>query len=240
MADDRYFDGETNEPNPAHLIYTDRASMRLEMLGIPVELPKGFVIHSAGEVPDSCYLIRRGRVMSYEFTASGEERIYNINEEGSLLFEPSVILGRPLTLHFKTMMRSILIRIPRDALLNAVMTDPEAAVDILCSVSEKFLESNEQIRESACHSVRWKVCNLLLSYALRFGVDYDGKVLIHERLSQQLMANLLRVNRVTVARVVRELRDLGLVEQVNGFYCIRSIQRMRKHMQYIDMDHESK
>ena len=239
MADNRFFN-EDGESSPAHMIYTDRAGGRLESLGTSIELPRGFLIHSAGDVPDSCYFIRRGRIMAFEFTASGEERVYNINEEGSLIFEASVLLGRPLSLNFKTMMRSVLIRISREDLLQAVVSDPDAAVDILCSVSEKFLEVNEQVRENACHSVRWKVCNLLMSYAQRFGVNYDSKVLINEKLSQQLMANLLHVNRVTVARVIRELRDLGLVELVNGFYCIRSVQQLRKHRQYIDVNYEPK
>lgn len=76
----------------------------------------------------------------------------------------------------------------------------------------------------------WKVCNLLLTFAERYGVPYDGKTLIKEKISQQMMANLLGVNRITMVRAIKELREMGLIEQVNGFYCIRDKERMQKFM----------
>jgi CRP/FNR family transcriptional regulator len=236
MPFEDYYDTDSDRfgSYPVHLIFTDRLGQQFENLGTPVDMPKNQMLFRAGDIPDCCYYIKRGRVMAFEFTSSGEERIYNINEQGSIIFEPCVILNRALTLNFKTMTASTLFRIPRETLLDAVLSDPSVAADLLYSLSEKFLEVNEQIRESAVHSVHWKVCNLLLTYAYKYGVDYDGKVLINEKISQQLLANLLRVNRVTVARVIRELRDSGLVEQINGYYCIRSIDNLRNHMQYID------
>ena len=75
-----------------------------------------------------------------------------------------------------------------------------------------------------------KVCNLLLMFAERYGVPYDGKLLIKEKISQQMMANLLGVNRITMVRAIKELREMGFVDQVNGFYCIRDKERMRQYM----------
>lgn len=225
---------ESYDSYPVNLFFSDRPSSRFEELGTIVQFPKNHMIYRAGEVPEFCYFIKHGRTIAFEYTSSGEERIYNINDEGSLLFESSVILNHALTLSFKTILPSTLIRIPRDTLFNAIITDSAVATDLLFSLSEKFVLVNEQIRESSSHGVKWKVANLLITYAHRFGVDYDGKVLINEKISQQMMANLLRVNRVTVARVIKELRDLGLIEQINGFYCIRSIDKLRKHMRFLD------
>ena len=46
-----------------------------------------------------------------------------------------------------------------------------------------------------------------------------------------MMANLLGVNRVTLVRAVKELREMGFVEQINGFYCIRDEVRMQQYME---------
>lgn len=46
-----------------------------------------------------------------------------------------------------------------------------------------------------------------------------------------MMANLLGVNRATLVRAVKELREMGFVEQINGFYCIRDEVRMRQYME---------
>lgn len=62
-------------------------------------------------------------------------------------------------------------------------------------------------------------------------LPYDGKILIKEKISQQMMANLLGVNRVTLVRAVKELREMGFVEQINGFYCICDEVRMQQYME---------
>ena len=93
-------------------------------------------------------------------------------------------------------------------------------------------------REATQCSVAWKACNLLLTFAERYGVPYDGKILIKEKISQQIMANLLGVNRITMVRAIKELRELGMIEQVNGFYCIRDKEKMRAFMQEANIPRE--
>lgn len=205
-----------------------------EDMGTPVKLPKNHIIIQAGETPDSCYLIKKGRVVAFEYTPAGDERIYNINDEGTLLFESGVVVSRPLTLSFKVNVPSVLIRIPMDTLKNAMRTDSVVAEELMRSISEKFIRVTEQMRHSSIHSIRWQVANLLITFAAKFGVSSDGKILISEKISQQRMANLLRVNRVTVARVIRELRDLKLIEQVNGFCCITDMERLQQYISYLD------
>ena len=36
------------------------------------------------------------------------------------------------------------------------------------------------------------------------------------------------------AEIEKELRELNLIEQVNGFYCIRSVSGLRRHMDTIE------
>jgi CRP/FNR family transcriptional regulator len=87
----------------------------------------------------------------------------------------------------------------------------------------------DQIRQASVHNATWKVCNLLLIFADRFGVIYDGKVLIREKISQQMLSNLLGINRITVVRVIKDLKNEALLEQIDGFYCIRSVERLKKY-----------
>lgn len=82
-------------------------------------------------------------------------------------------------------------------------------------------------------SLSWRLCSLLLELADQCGVDYDGKVMLTRSLSQQEMASLLQSSRVSVARVMKGLKDLNLVEYVNGFYCIRSIAQLRRAVQQL-------
>ena len=217
----------------AHLNSPKHTSVFFANLLPEIQLPKNHLLYKEGDVPDHCYYIKKGIIVSFEYSPNGEEVIYNVNAEGSLVFESSVILEKEISVNFKTLVPSTLVKIPRDTLLQAITTNPSASFDVLCSLAEKFMGANEQMREFTNHSAYWKICNLLLTFAMKYGTGYDGKVRIDLKISQQMLANMLRVNRVTVANCIRELRDADLLEQINGSYCIRSMDALRKYMEGI-------
>jgi CRP/FNR family transcriptional regulator len=203
----------------------------LAAIGTRITLAKGRTFVNADEAPAYCYYVLQGRVMSYEYTVTGQERIYNFIEEGSLILDANTLMQRALPVSFMTLTPATLIRLAREDILKKIYSDPEVAMDIISSVSNKFLLSMEQIRETTHHNVLWRVCNLLVSFSDRYGVEYDGKLLIKEKISQQMLANLLGVNRITLVRIIKELRELNLLEQINGFYCIRSVETMKQFME---------
>ncbi|MGM9522285.1 MAG: Crp/Fnr family transcriptional regulator [Oscillospiraceae bacterium] len=203
-------------------------------LGAPVRLTKNQVLYSIGDQPDSCYYVLSGSLAAFEYTASGSERVYNVNRPGELVLVPSVIASHRLFLNFKANEPTVLIRIRRDAILQAMVDEPELALQVVYNLSSHLLDTIEQSRELSGYSVQWRVCSMLLRMADRYGVGYDGKLLIEEKISQQAIANAIHANRVTVTRTIGELKDLGLVEMVNGYYCIRSVDRLKRHMSYLE------
>ena len=207
---------------------------KLRELGSVVTFPKNTVIQKAGEIPEYAYYILSGRVVSFEYTASGNERIYVISSDGSLLLDGPLLLGRPMPVSFKTTKETQVVRISRDSLTRAIMTDPQLAIDIINSNAEKLLSAMDFNRQSTSTSAEWKICNLLLSLADNYGANYDNKILIEEKISQQTIANILGLNRITTLRVMKELKDMSLVEQINGYYCIRSIEQLKKHMDFLE------
>ena len=169
-------------------------------------------------------------MVALEYTASNEERYYNFNEEGTLLMEANALLFKANPVNFVAVTDTRLIRIPAEKLRQVLDEDNELCREVMISLAYKFLTAMDQVREGSQCNVNWKVCNLLLTFADRYGVPYDGKILIKEKISQQVLANLLGVNRITMVRAVKELREQGLLDQVNGFYCIRDREKMKAYM----------
>lgn len=211
------------------LLRLPRGISRLEKLGQERQVPKDHVLVEAGEIPKYCYIVKTGRVVCYEFSVSGEERIYNFNENNSLLLESYVLFDTVVPVNFKTTLPSKIVYIDKETLVQAISTDAQICMDIMQSLHLKFNSSMEQIRHANFHNASWKICDLLLMFADQYGVEYDGKVLIKEKISQQLLSNLLGINRVTAVRAIKELKDMALIEQVNGYYCIRNIEKLKRH-----------
>ena len=111
-----------------------------------------------------------------------------------------------------------------------VKHDIDVVMDVCQAMAAKFLSAMGQIRISQQKPAEWKICRLLQIFMEHYGVAYDGKILITEKVSQQMIADMLGMNRITVAKKFKELRDISMLEQINGFLCIRSSESLQKHM----------
>jgi CRP/FNR family transcriptional regulator len=206
---------------------------KIREFGTELTLPKDHILLNAGDVPECCYYIEQGQIISYEYNAYGTERVFSTNEPGSLVLVPSMIITHPVLLNFRTSKPSKLVCLENHRLYDLIASEPDIAADMIYLLSGKLIATIEQYRESGNYSVKWRLCNLFLTMADQSGIDYDGKVLIQQKISQQSMANQIQANRVTIARNIRELKDLGLIEYINGYYCIRDVARLKRHMDYV-------
>ena len=215
----------------SRLLYLPRGISRLEKLGQRKVFPKNHMLVQAGTKPTYCYIVKTGRVAAFETTVTGEERIYNFNESNSVLLEGNLLFDQESAVNFKTVQPSELVCITKEMLLKGIAHDPQLSMDIMESLSTKFLSAMEQVRHTNFHNAGWKICDLLLIFAEHYGVPYDGKILIKEKISQQLLSNLLGINRVTAVRAIKDLKEMALIEQINGYYCIRSLEKLKRHQE---------
>lgn len=217
-----------------HLVAPNNKSGYFDHFQPEIHLPKDYVLYRAGDIPQYCYYLKKGLIVSFEYTKSGEEYFYNMNADGALVFDGSTILQTTLGVDFKTLVPSTVVKISRDSLLEAIETNPTVAFDVICSAQERFENANEQLRELSIHSAYWKLCNMLLTLARKYGVPYEGKVLIDLKVSQQTLANMLRINRITVTRAVKDLQESGQLEIINRHYCIRDLKKLSEHADAVE------
>lgn len=218
-------------------VYTgDELTALLERLGVEEVCPKGTYLFNLEKpkMPD-IILLKHGTVKACQITVAGEEHIYNLFREGATLFLLAAITNEPPALNFVATTPCKIIRVSIDAINKAIEEDGRLARTLLNDFGRKLTFSYKRLRECESYNTEWKVCNMLLSMAGRSGVDYEGKTLIREKVSQQTMAGMLRVSRITVARTLKVLRDLALIETVNGYICIRDESALLQHMHYISI-----
>jgi CRP/FNR family transcriptional regulator len=219
---------------PTRLLHLPYGTNLFDHLGAVKKIPKNTILAEPGNLPKCCYVVKKGCVVSFEYTLSGEERIYGIHMPPCPILEAPLLFNKPCAVYFKTVEPSEMICVDRHTLLDLMREDFHTTMAVIESISNKFIVGMEQIREATNHDVAWRLCNLLLEFAAAYGVLYDGATLIQKKLSQQFLSNLLGVNRVTVNRISQKLKDLGFIEQINGYYCIGDIEKLKRHMEYLD------
>jgi CRP/FNR family transcriptional regulator len=225
-------------PYPTRLLYLPGDISRLEKIGTLKKYPKNTVLIEPGQVSRFCYAIKKGCVIGYEYSDSGEERVYDVQMMGSLMLEATLFMrggkGMPSPVFFKTVKNSELIQIDKQDLLRAMQEDTRLTLDIIESISNKFFSAMDQLRELKCHDAEWRLCNLLVIFSDNYGVPHEEKkMLITEKISQQILSNLLGINRISVTRIMQKLKGMGLVEQINGYYCIPDMEKMKRHLAFL-------
>lgn len=208
----------------------------LEQRGNEEIVSKGTYLYRIGQnkIPD-VVLLKKGTVKACQVTVSGEEHIYNIFRTGASLFLLACVTNEPPELNFIATSQCQIIRIPAEVLSRTLREDGRLTRSIMVDTGRKLTAAYKRLRECESYNTEWKLCNMLLSMAERSGVEYEGKILIREKVSQQTMAGMLRVSRITVARTLKTLRDLALIETVNGYICIRDEAALLQHMHYISI-----
>lgn len=200
-------------------------------MGFSRKLPANTMFIQPGEMLRCCYYVKSGIVVAGELSENGVEHEFNIMEENSLIGEVFLICNRPSPVSFRTVKDTELICIERETLMEQINKDPFLCRLIMESLATKFMSAMDELRQTTSHNATWRICNLLMIFAEKYGQEYDGKVLIAQRLSQQMISTLLGINRITTVRIIKTLKEMRLIEQINGLYCIRSMDKLRAYQE---------
>jgi CRP/FNR family transcriptional regulator len=217
---------------PTRLLYLPGGAERLAELGAMRHFKKDAVIAQQDEIPKYCYVVVSGRLISFEYSDRGNQRVYNFLEKSAVILDANLLMNTPAPVAFRAATPTDLACIDRPTLLKAMVEDPAVSFDIIRSISIKFLSAMDQVRESGAHNASWKIANLLLIFADQYGVPYEGRILIRHQLSQQVISDLLGLNRITTVNIVKTLMGMGLIERINGYYCIRDVEKLKLHLEY--------
>lgn len=226
--------------NLYHIMTLSRGIEQFEAVGKIKKYPKDYNLNRVDEFQDYCYIVKSGRVISYEYSDSGERRLYKFLEPGALFMEEFILLDRACPVLFKTAVPSELILLDKRGLKKAMESDPEIMMYVAESMATKFISAMEEIRRGQRYSATWKICKLLQIFVETYGEEFDGKILIKEKISQQMVSDMLGMNRITVTRKFKELREMGLLWQINGYYCVNDWDSLSTFMDELELNYENK
>ena len=204
---------------------------KLSKYGTLLSYPAHKEIACVGDMPDAVYIIKEGTVCTVRYTSSGNKKIFwnswQAETSDPIFLTASVITRRPVTVDIIAETNVKLVRIPYDSLMEAMHSDPIIGTGLAIILASRFMDVKAQLHESEEASFEQRFYELLLKYADEYGEPYENKILIRIKLSQQFMADTLHVDRTTVARGIKKLKDDNLIERINDLYCIKNIKELQ-------------
>ena len=213
---------------------TSDASYPWEKLGEIIFFPENHTFIEVDQLVEYCYYVKKGRVVSYHIFPNGEERIFELHDAGELFLENSLLFAARSPVSYKTTCATELIRINKCRIKREIKENPVFALSVINQTSYKYQSSMERLKNTTTQNVHWKICDFFLVFAKKYGIPYKGKILIQEKISQQFISNYIGINRITVVRIVKELKNEGLVEKLGRFYYICDVDSLKQYQQMID------
>jgi CRP/FNR family cyclic AMP-dependent transcriptional regulator len=195
---------------------------RIEALADPLvrDLARGGQVRSMarntvfiqeGETGDSLYVILSGRVKVFVADADGREMVLDFHGPGDYVGEMSLD-GRPRSASVMAVEPTVCSVLTRDALRAAIVSNPDLAMSLICTLIERARIATENVRSLALMDVYGRVARLLLSLAVE---QPDGKMVVPERLTQQDIADRVGASRDMVSRIFKDLTTGGYVTVVD-------------------------
>ena len=166
-----------------------------------------------GDPAERVYLIRRGAVRLSRVYETGEEITVALLRENSLFGVLSLLTGHRSDrfYHAIAFTRVELISAPATSVRHAIESDASVGLLLLQGLSSRVLQTETMIETLTHRDMSSRLASFLLVLCRDFGVPCEKGVTIDLRLSHQSIAEAIGSTRVTITRLLGELKSSSLL-----------------------------
>ena len=179
------------------------------------------LVYAAGSAASGCYFVLSGEVRLEHLTRSGKFAFYQATRAGGMFGLLSSIDGSPRFSDARTWAETTLLQLPHADVMDLYQNDPaarEAFVQLLC---RQLHDSLAILVEEHSLPPRQQIANILVALLGRptpAADDVADRTHAPDagKLTHEAIAAMAGVSRPTVAKVLHEFRDRGLVSMHYG------------------------
>jgi CRP-like cAMP-binding protein len=185
-----------------------------------------------GQTEQSAYVLSSGWACSYKILEDGQRQIVDFQIPGDFLGLRSLLMH--VSDHSVEPINDIEVtEILRNDLLGVFTQPPRLATAILLAASRDEAMVVEHLVNIGRRSAAERTANFLLELGARLAlVGMGSKAGFECPLSQYLMADALGLSAVHVNRVLRQLREDGLVTFRDGFVSFDNYERLTEFAEF--------
>lgn len=170
-------------------------------------------IYIQDDFGDNFYYVKAGRVKVFILQEDGTEKILSIHEQGGFFGETTAIDGFPRPCCACVMINSEIIALTQEELMKLIQLDEDLCLAILQSLTRKIRMLSFQIQDMAFLDAEQRIIHILLKLAADFGTTTADGIKLLVSFTDQELAGLVGVCRVTVTKTLNSLKKQGLIDK---------------------------
>ncbi|MBV8035748.1 Crp/Fnr family transcriptional regulator [Roseateles sp.] len=163
----------------------------------------------AGRSCEAFFIVVQGQVRLYMTAPDGSETVIELVGPGQSFAQALVFLERPCPINAQAFSDTVLLHVPRQAVMAELQLDASFALRMLSGMSRRLHGMAQALQSGALQSGLQRV----VGYLLR-DVDPDrpGPAIVGMPAANATVASLLSLTPECFSRVLRELEAAGLLE----------------------------
>ncbi|NUL03880.1 Crp/Fnr family transcriptional regulator [Streptomyces lunaelactis] len=203
---------------------------RRELLGLGTRarFEAGAVLLREGADDQHVLLLLSGFAKVTATVENGEGSLLAVRAAGDTVGEMAPMTGAPRSATV-TACRPLTARVLQGgALRGLLLRRPEVSLALTAIVADRLRWANRRRLDFRGYPAKVRLARLLVGLAVSYGSSGPGGVVIGCRLTQPELATLVGAAETTVHKVLRELRDEGLLVTGYRSTTIRDLPRLRQ------------
>jgi len=193
-------------------LFSNLTPEQLELLAAKIRnltYPKASIIISEGEISESLFILRKGKIRIYISDNDGREMLLNELGPGDYFGDLSIIDREPHSASAVTLCNCEVSVISSADFLQLLQDSSSFAINILKETTKRLRKSTVSQRQLALLGVYGRLREKILSLCK----EVNGVVLLDPKPTQQEFANMIGASRETVSRILKDLVGGGYIEK---------------------------
>jgi len=166
---------------------------------------RGELIVSQGSAGESLYIVARGQIRVYLSDETGKEIILGLEGPGAIFGEIAVLDGQPRSASVAAMERTELLVIEGREFRQLLEVHTGLSLGVIAALAGMLRKLTDATQGLALQSAYRRLVAQLYERA----VEEDGQTVIPERLTHQLLADMIGCSREMVSRIMSDLAKGG-------------------------------
>ncbi len=188
-------------------------------------LERGAMVFHVGDPCESFFVTVVGQVKLFVIAPNGNEKVIELVGPGQSFAEALMFLGKPCLVNAQALADSVLLVVPRHAVVAELETDPKFAMRMLAGLSRRLHGLVGDVQAYALQSGIQRVIGYLLRDA-----EVDGEPMtVSLPVSKATLASRLSLTPEYFSRVLRELEEARLIEVDKRDIRILDAQRLASY-----------
>ena len=168
---------------------------------------RGEIIVNQGSKGESLYVVVSGQIRVYLSDETGKEVILGLEGPGAIFGEISVLDGELRSASVAAMERTELLTIDGTQLRALLRTNARLSMSVIAALAGMIRKLTDATQGLALQSAYRRLAARLLERA----VEENGQTIIPERLTHQLLADMIGCSREMVSRIMSDLAKGGYI-----------------------------